>query len=133
MGCQEKFKQIRKNSDSGSNLNGYFIGRDTFLSQSVTTDLGDVNIFIQSLFLDPSPLVILNALAFIGFKVIAVAGNVQVGSVEDWCIRMMLLGSKPLFHHSTGRFETSSLTDCCKGRMKFINSKFLWIPDSVVF
>ena len=41
-GYQEKFKQIRKNSDAGYNLHGYFIGKDNFFSKSVTLDLCDV-------------------------------------------------------------------------------------------
>merc|ERR1712227_887397 len=49
---KEKFSQIRKNSDAGTSLHGYCV--------------------------EASPLVILNALGFIGFKVIAVAGNIQI-------------------------------------------------------
>ena len=49
---QGKFQSIRKNGDHGFTQHGYRI--------------------------DASPLVVLNALGFIGFKVISVAGSFQV-------------------------------------------------------
>ena len=66
---QEKFNQIRRNGENGISLNGYTIG------------IGNKHCGVlpfSLLIAEASPLVILNALGFIGFKVAGVAGTFQV-------------------------------------------------------
>ena len=66
---QGKFQKISKNGDNGINRHGYKIGiKFAFLKYYI----------LLNFFAEASPLVVLNALGFIGFKVITVAGNIQV-------------------------------------------------------
>ena len=67
---QEKFNQIRRNGENGISLNGYTIGIGNVTMRSRPT--------FSLLIAEASPLVILNALGFIGFKVAGVAGTFQV-------------------------------------------------------